>query len=347
MKSNLGTRARSVATVHADLGGRVGANRIVRLSDEYGAGRRQRICRRKPVAPPAGRGRGRCARREENSDRREFQLLQPVSAWISGLVCVCADDDSAVHSGSKSILLPQNAPDPTVRGFGQSFSGVDLKSQIGELRVKHDFSSDWHLVVGALNQVSDRNINTAVNQLLDNSGNYRTYLANSFSSLGASLSCGERFGISGRKIQDGTNTARCRDRNAQVTDLLLIPPSPVLPGRRCARRMTPHGVCQANISDPLVFVAPPARTFLVQEDQSIDGNLRVEHHPPAGHQLRRYHFAYFSLARETRSQSGLDVDRCLCRQRGHRVCSARRPGWICQSRSPVVPAASCTSPHRI
>ena len=70
-----------------------------------------------------------------------------------------------------------------MRGFGQSFSGVDLKSQIGELRLKHEFSPDWHLVVGALNQVSDRNINTAVNQFIDNGGNYRTYLANSFSSL--------------------------------------------------------------------------------------------------------------------------------------------------------------------
>src|SRR5204862_5050869 len=85
--------------------------------------------------------------------------------------------------GSKSILLPENAPDPTVRGFGQSFSGVDLKSQIGEVRLKQDFNSNWHLVAGALNQVSDRNINTAVNQLFDNSGNYRSYLANGFSAL--------------------------------------------------------------------------------------------------------------------------------------------------------------------
>src|ERR1700722_189314 len=87
------------------------------------------------------------------------------------------------NAASKSILIPKQAPDPTREGYGQSFSGVDLTSQIGEVRVKHDFSSNWHLVIGALNQISDRNINTAVNQLVDNNGDYRSYFANAFSSL--------------------------------------------------------------------------------------------------------------------------------------------------------------------
>jgi iron complex outermembrane receptor protein len=34
-----------------------------------------------------------------------------------------------------------------------------------------------------LDQISGRNINTAVNQLIDNNGNYKSYLANGFSSL--------------------------------------------------------------------------------------------------------------------------------------------------------------------
>src|SRR5580704_6021482 len=85
--------------------------------------------------------------------------------------------------GSKSILLPANAPDPTRQSYGQSFSGVDLTSHLSEVRVKHAFGSNWHPVAGVLNQVSDRNINTAVNQLIDNNGNYKTYLANAVSSL--------------------------------------------------------------------------------------------------------------------------------------------------------------------
>src|SRR3984885_7619955 len=48
-------------------------------------------------------------------------------------------------TGSKSVLLPHDAPDPTVQGYWQSFSGVNLTSQIGEVRVKNEFSSNWHL----------------------------------------------------------------------------------------------------------------------------------------------------------------------------------------------------------
>ncbi len=43
-----------------------------------------------------------------------------------------------------------------------------MNNQIGEVRVKHEFSQNWHLVVGVLNQIADRDINTAVNKLTDN-----------------------------------------------------------------------------------------------------------------------------------------------------------------------------------
>jgi iron complex outermembrane receptor protein len=101
-------------------------------------------------------------------------------------------------TASANVLLPVNAPDPTRQGYGQSFSGVDLNNQIGEVRVKHNFGSNWQLMAGGLNQMADRNINTAVNSFLvpgqantingvkniiGQPGQYATYLANSFSSL--------------------------------------------------------------------------------------------------------------------------------------------------------------------
>ncbi len=67
-----------------------------------------------------------------------------------------------------------------VAGYGQSFSGVDMNNQIGEVRVKHEFSRNWHLWAGVLNQIADRNINTAVNKLTDNKGDYQSYLADVF-----------------------------------------------------------------------------------------------------------------------------------------------------------------------
>ncbi len=85
----------------------------------------------------------------------------------------------------QAVQLP-DAPDPTRVGYGQGYAGVELKNQTGSMRLKHDFSADWHLVLGALTQRVDRNINTPVNNLTDNLGNYTSSLANGFA---------PRFGI--------------------------------------------------------------------------------------------------------------------------------------------------------
>jgi iron complex outermembrane recepter protein len=82
-------------------------------------------------------------------------------------------------SYSEKITLPP-APDPEKVGYGQNYAGVDLLTRMGSVRLKHDFNSDWHLVVGALNQDASRDINTPVNNLTTNSGNYTSSLANGF-----------------------------------------------------------------------------------------------------------------------------------------------------------------------
>jgi len=82
-------------------------------------------------------------------------------------------------SYSEKINLPP-APDPKNVGYGQNYAGVDLLTRTGSIRLKHDFNSDWHLVVGALNQDASRDINTPVNNLTNNNGNYTSSLANGF-----------------------------------------------------------------------------------------------------------------------------------------------------------------------
>ena len=162
--------------------------------------------------------------------------------------------------GSKSILLPVNAPNPTREGYGQSFSGVDLTSQIGELRVKHDFGESWHLVVGALNQLADRNINTAVNQLLNNNGDYKSYLANSFSSLAPRFHVDSDLAYLTGRFQ----TASIRhDVVIGSTGYRSASYSPVTSPAKTALCTSnpPQGICQANLSDPLVFVVPPTGIF--------------------------------------------------------------------------------------
>jgi iron complex outermembrane receptor protein len=82
-------------------------------------------------------------------------------------------------SYGEKITLP-SAPDPKNVGYGQNYAGVDMLTRMGSVRLKHDFNSDWHLVVGALNQDASRDINTPVNNLTNNNGNYTSSLANGF-----------------------------------------------------------------------------------------------------------------------------------------------------------------------
>jgi iron complex outermembrane receptor protein len=80
--------------------------------------------------------------------------------------------------GEKIVLPP--TPNPQMEGYNQEYLGTDLKTQISTARVKHDFDSNWHLIVGALNQDATRNINTQVNNLTSDSGAYTSSMGSTF-----------------------------------------------------------------------------------------------------------------------------------------------------------------------
>src|SRR6185369_7602700 len=107
-------------------------------------------------------------------------------------------------------------------------------------------------------------------QFVDNGGNYRTYLANSFSSLAP------RFHVvSDSAYLDGRfDTGRIRhDVAAGTTGYRFASYSPVTGPARTALCTSndPLGVCQANISDPLVFVAPAAGLFSYKKTSASNG----------------------------------------------------------------------------
>ncbi len=162
--------------------------------------------------------------------------------------------------GSKSILIPLQAPNPTLQGYGQSFSGVDLTSNIGEVRLKHTFSSNWHLVLGGLNQISDRNINTAVNQLINNQGDYKSYLANAFSGLAPKFQVSSDLGYLDGKFDTG---AVHHNVVIGTNGYRFGSYSPVTSPAKTAlcTENTPQGICQANINNPLVYIEPAAGLF--------------------------------------------------------------------------------------
>jgi iron complex outermembrane receptor protein len=152
-------------------------------------------------------------------------------------------------------------------GFGQSFSGVDLTSQIGEVRAKHDFSANWHLTVGVLNQLSDRNINTAVNQLTDNVGNYKTYLANSFSSLAPRFHVDSDLAFLTGKFNTGFIH---HDVVIGSTGYRFASYSPVSSPAKTAL-CTQEGICVANIAAPLVDIVPPGGIFSYARTSPLTG----------------------------------------------------------------------------
>lgn len=158
----------SIATAHVDLGGRFDKNGVVsyRLNALF------------------GQGDGYV---EDSRQRRvlgDFGL--DIRPWTDTVLELNYSDYHLIDKGypgwftySEKITLP-SAPDPSRLGYGQSYLGVDMQTRISTARIKHDFNSDWHLVVGALNQDGTRNINTPVNNLSSNNGDYTSTMGSTF-----------------------------------------------------------------------------------------------------------------------------------------------------------------------
>ncbi len=250
----------TVGTVHVDLGGRFGKRKMfgyrtnLLLAD--GAGYVTESELRRQLASGAADFRPT----DHTVIEGNFSYYNLFQHGYPGWFAYAPGLTSPSTPGSKSILLPEQAPDPTLPGYGQSFSGVDLNSQISELRVKHDFGESWHLVVGALNQLSDRNINTAVNQLTDNKGDYKSYLANSFSSLAPRFHVDSDLAYLTGKFKTGGIRHEVTIGSTGYRFESYSPVTSPAKTALCTSNL-PGGVCQANIDDPLVDVVPPTGIF--------------------------------------------------------------------------------------
>jgi iron complex outermembrane recepter protein len=158
----------SIGTAHVDLGGPVDSNGVLgfRFNGLFGEG--------------DGFVDDSHQRRALGSVALDVHLLQDTVLELN------YSDYDLVDKGypgwftyGESVILPA-APDPKRVGYGQSYAGVDLETHTGSARIKHDFNSDWHFVLGALEQDGTRDINTPVNTLRSSAGNYVSSLANGF-----------------------------------------------------------------------------------------------------------------------------------------------------------------------
>jgi iron complex outermembrane receptor protein len=270
----LGYEGSTVGTIHADLGGRLGVNKFfgyrtnLVLADGSGYVTDSQLRRQLAAVALDVRLSPKTVIEGNFSYYNLFQHGYP--GWFA----YAPTTTPLSVAGSKSVLLPVNAPDPTVRGYGQSFAGVDLNNQISEVRGKHDFSENWQLVIGGLNQIAQRNINTAVNQFTDNKGDYQTYLANAFSGLAPRFQVKSDLGyLTGKfktwsirhEVVIGSTGYRFASYSAVTgpTKTALCPEGAPLKA----------GVptCAPSISDPLVDAEPTAGLYSYAKTGASNG----------------------------------------------------------------------------
>ncbi len=79
---------------------------------------------------------------------------------------------SIVYFGKNTNILLPRAIDPTRPGYGQPYAGVDLKTDTGLAKLKHDFGGGWQLEIGGLYQNADRGLYGITDTLTDNAGDY-------------------------------------------------------------------------------------------------------------------------------------------------------------------------------
>jgi iron complex outermembrane receptor protein len=270
---------RSIGTFHGDFGGRVGPHKMfgyrtnLLIGDGTGYVARSQLRRQLAAMAIDMRITDNTVIEGNFSYYNLFQHGYP--GWFSYTPSLTA---------TSNVLLPVNAPDPERRGYGQSFSGVDLNNQIGEVRVQHHFGSNWHLMLGVLNQLADRSISTAVNSFLvvgqtytingkkvvGTPGEYATYLANSFSSLAPRFHVSSDLGYLEGKFRTGRihNDVVIGGTGYRFASYSAVTGPAATP--LCTVN-TAAGVCTANISDPLIYVPPTAGLFSYAKTSLTNG----------------------------------------------------------------------------
>ncbi|WP_144107078.1 TonB-dependent receptor [Paraburkholderia sp. BCC1886] len=69
------------------------------------------------------------------------------------------------------------ALDPTNPAYGSTQGGNDDTTDTGSIRLRHDFSSNWHLSAGVLRQIADRESTTPTDTLTNNAGHYTSTIS--------------------------------------------------------------------------------------------------------------------------------------------------------------------------
>ena len=155
-----GYRNRSAFKVHADLGDRIGPSGAI--------GYRVNLMKEKGT----GYVKHSDLDRQLGAVALDFHLTPATVVELNGSRY---DYDKYGYPTSFDYETDNQLPGaPSARkvGFGQPYSGVELRTTTGSVRVKHQFSEDWKLEAGYGRQIADRYMRTVGHSLLDSAGNY-------------------------------------------------------------------------------------------------------------------------------------------------------------------------------
>jgi iron complex outermembrane receptor protein len=232
----------SVGQLYTDVGGRTGSNQM------FG------------YRVNALAGQGEAFRSDSELERRLFSFAGDVRPFsrttIEGLFSYYRVEQRGFpgwftfgrsNASAAFVMLPAEPPDPTTPGFGQPDSGLNLTTRITQGRVKHDFSTTWHLIAGVQFQQADRDISTQVMALQNNAGDYVASLASGFAPrftvLGNLTSLNGRFttGFLEHMVAFGVTGYQFKT----YSDFVNPPAASVRLG-------------SASIASPVVFPLPPA-----------------------------------------------------------------------------------------
>lgn len=171
----------TVGTIYGDFGGRMGPHKIFgyRSNLLYGDGTefvaesrlRRRLAEFAFDLRPTGR----------TTLDAHYSVYDVVQRGYPGWFVYGPNKTVAgtAQDPSPTFLLPA-APDPTRVGYGQAYAGVNLTTQSTSARLLHDFSPNWHAMMGGLAQRLDRFIDTPANTITSSTGNYSSSLSAGF-----------------------------------------------------------------------------------------------------------------------------------------------------------------------
>jgi iron complex outermembrane receptor protein len=165
----------AIGSVHADVGGRLGGNKMFGYRANVLAGdgdafvEGSHLSRRLASVALDARPFARTTVEGFFSHYRVEQRGFP--GWFTY---------GRANNRTTFVELPPDAPDPARQGYGQSSAGLDLTSRIGQLRLKQEINANWRFNVGVLDQRTDRDISTQVNALTSSTGSYNSSLAVGF-----------------------------------------------------------------------------------------------------------------------------------------------------------------------